>query len=291
MANNLEFSKKYLSILDDIYKDLSVTEGMDAGTRVDFTGTNEVKVLKTSTTGMGDYSRTNGYPKGDITASWETLKLTEERGKELSIDRMDNEEMERVFSILTGEFVRDWVAPELDAFRFAKYASTTGISKAAGAVLTKESILSAIDEAVRQMDADEVPQEGRILYMSSDLKPILNTALNRMWGSDSSVNTTLSGYNNMPIRYVIPARFYTAITLNDGTSEWSYKKADDGKKINFMIIYPKAILQVKKFIMPKIFTPDENQDKDMWKFQFRIYHDAFVYENKAKGIYLHESTS
>ena len=134
--------------------------------------------------------------------------------------------MERVFSILTGEFVRDWVAPELDAFRFAKYASTTGISKAAGAVLTKESILSAIDEAVRQMDADEVPQEGRILYMSSDLKPILNTALNRMWGSDSSVNTTLSGYNNMPIRYVIPARFYTAITLNDGTSEWSYKKAD-----------------------------------------------------------------
>ena len=43
MANNLEFSKKYLSILDDIYKDLSVTEGMDAGTRVDFTGTNEVK--------------------------------------------------------------------------------------------------------------------------------------------------------------------------------------------------------------------------------------------------------
>lgn len=48
---------------------------------------------------------------------------------------------------------------------------------------------------------------------------------------------------------------------------------------------------MKKFIIPKIFTPDENQDKDMWKFQFRIYHDAFVYENKAKGIYLHESTT
>jgi hypothetical protein len=54
-----------------------------------------------------------------------------------------------------------------------------------------------------------------------------------------------------------------------------------------MLIYPAAILQVVKFSLPKIFTPDENQEKDAWKFQFREYHDAFVYENKAKGVYLH----
>ena len=54
-----------------------------------------------------------------------------------------------------------------------------------------------------------------------------------------------------------------------------------------MLVYPGSVLQVQKFAMPKIFTPDENQDKDMWKFQFRLYHDCFVYDNKAKGIYLH----
>ena len=36
----------------------------------------------------------------------------------------------------------------------------------------------------------------------------------------------------------------------------------------------------------KIFSPDENQKLDAWLFQFRLYHDAFVYENKVKGIYL-----
>ncbi len=291
MANSLEFAKKFLPVLDDIYKNLSVTQGMDAGKKLDFTGTNEVNVLKTSTTGLGDYSRTNGYPKGDITANWETLKLTEERGKELSIDRMDNEEMANVFGIITGQFMRDWVVPEVDAFRFAKYASANGIKKATPAILTKDTIIAEIDEAVRQLNADEVPIAGRVLYINSDLQPLLNNAFARSWGSQSVVSTMLTNYNGIPIKYVPPTRFYSEIMLNDGSEDWGYKKSENGKNINFMLIYPEAILQVVKLTLPKVFTPDENQYKDMWKFQFRIYHDAFVYENKAKGIYLHTSTN
>lgn len=292
MANTIEYAKRFLPIIDDIYKNSAITEGLDAGTKVDFTGVNEVKVLKVSTTGLGDYSRTDGYPKGDITASWETLKLTEERGKELSIDRMDDEEtLGMVFGTVTGNFLRDWVVPEVDAFRFAKYASTPNISTGNTEILTKESILEAIDEAVRQMDADEVPGEGRRLYVNSDLKPILNSALNRQWGSDGTVNTVLAGYNNMPIIYVPKSRFYTKIELADGTESWGYAKATGADNINFMIIYPGAVLQAKKFALPKIFSPDINQDKDAWKFQFRLYHDAFVYENKTKGIYVQKSTS
>ncbi len=292
MPNSLEYAKKFLPIIDDVYKASAITEGIDTGTKVDFSGVNEVKVLKVATTGLGDYSRTDGYPKGDITASWETLKLTEERGKELSIDRMDDEEtLGMVFGTVTGQFMRDWVIPELDAYRFAKYASTPNITTTTAAVLTKESILAAIDEAVRQMDADEVPAEGRRLYVNSDLKPILNSALNRQWGSDGTVNTVLAGYNNMPIIYVPKSRFYTGITLADGSAAWGYTKATEAKNINFMIVYPNAVLQAKKFALPKIFSPDVNQDKDAWKFQFRLYHDAFVYENKVKGVYLHKSTT
>jgi hypothetical protein len=262
---------------------------MDAATKPDFTGANEVKVLKVSTTGLGDYSRENGYPKGDVTAAWETLTLTEERGKEISVDRMDDEEtLGLTFGTVTGEFMRLHVIPELDAYRFAKYASAPGINTASTpAVLTKDTVIAAIDEAVRKLDADEVPLAGRRLYISSDLKPILNTALQRQWGSDGTVNTVLAGYNDMPITWVPMSRFYTGITLNDGSANWGYTKAAGAADINFMIIYPPAILQVVKFSLPKIFDPDTNQKKDAWMFQFREYHDAFVYENKAKGVYLH----
>lgn len=292
MANSIELAKKFVPIIDGVYKAESVTNGMDAATRADFTGVNEVKVLKTSTTGLGDYSRESGYPKGDVTAAWETLTLTEERGKEISVDRMDDEEtLGLTFGTVTGEFMRLHVIPELDAYRFAKYASATGINKATAAVLTKDTIIAAIDEAVRQLNADEVPLAGRRLYINSDLQPVLNAALSRQWGSDGTVNTVLAGYNSMPITWVPPTRFYTAITLNDGSTNWGYAKAADAADINFMIIYPPAILQVVKFSLPKIFDPDTNQDKDAWKFQFREYHDAFVYDNKVKGLYLHPKTT
>lgn len=292
MANNITLAQKFVPVIDDIYKAQSMTAVLDAQTQTDFTGANEVKVLKVSTTGLGDYSRTNGYPKGDVTASWETMKLTEERGKEFNVDRMDDEEtLGMVFGTLTGNFMRDHVIPELDAYRFAKYASTSGIGTTTAAALTKDTILEAIDTAVSTMDEAEVPDQGRILFVNSSLKPVLNNALSRQWASDGTVNNVLSGYNGMQIVYVPKSRFYTSITLNNGSTSWGFVKADDAVDINFMIIYPQSVLQVTKFALPKIFSPDENQEKDMWKFQFRLYHDAFVMDNKLKGVYLHKGTA
>lgn len=289
MANSIELANKFLPVIDEIYKAGSVTGILDSQT-IDFGGVNEVKVLKYSTTGLGDYSRTTGYPSGDITASWETMKLTKERGKELSIDRMDNEEtLGLTFGAVTGSFMRQHVMPEMDAYRFSQYASANGILTTTEANLTKTDIVTAIDEAVKEMDGNEVPAEGRILFVNSDLKTALNQALNRQWGSDTTVNTVLEGYNNMRIIYVPRTRFYTKIDLKNGSSEWGYVKNASAKAINFMIIHPEAVVQAEKFALPKIFDPDTNQKSDSWLFQFRLYHDAFVYENKAKGIYLHKA--
>ncbi len=291
MANSIELAGKFLPIIDEIYTKEAVTTALDTAT-MDFGGVNEVKVLKVSTTGLGDYSRNTGYPKGDVTASWETMKLTEERGKEISIDRMDNEEtLAMTFGAVTGNFMREQVIPELDAYRFAKYASTSNILTTEGAALTKDTIVNAIDTAVTEMDGAEVPAEGRILFVNSDLKAALNQALERHWGSDSTVNTVLEGYNNMRIIYVPKTRFYTKIDLNDGSESWGFAKNTAGVGINFMIVHPSAVVQTQKFALPKIFTPDENQKMDAWLFQFRLYHDAFVYDNKVKGIYLHKAAA
>lgn len=288
MANSIEYAKKFVPVIDGIYKAASVTNGMDAATKPDFTGTNEVKIMKVETTGLGDYSRQNGYPKGSTTVAWETLHLSEERGSEIDIDRMDNEEtLGMAFGTATGDFMRTQVIPELDAYRFAKYASGTGIQKATAAALTKDTIIPAIDAAVKALDGVEATAEGRRLYINSDLKPLLAQALNRQYGSDNAVNNQLQSYNGLPISYVPPTRFLTAITLNTGVEKFGFEKATGAAAINFMLIDPKAIMQVVKFALPKIFDPDTNQKNDSWLFQFREYHDAFILDNKAKGIYMH----
>lgn len=292
MANSIAYAEKFVPVIDGLYKKASLTSALDATTQLDFTGTNTVKVMKVTTTGLGDYSRATGYPAGDVTVTWEAMTLSEERGKEMSIDRMDDEEtLGQAFGMAMNEFIRLHVAPEVDAYRFAKFASTTGISTTAGANLTTgAAVLAAIDEATKTMDGNEV-SDDRILYVSSNLKPLLMGAVSREWGNDGTVSRVLNGYNDMPIVYVPQSRFYTAITLNSGASSWGYTKASSAVDINFMMISKSAVLQATKMALPKVFTPDENQDKDAWKFQYRLYHDAMVYDNKVNGVYLHKAAA
>lgn len=289
MANTINYAEKFVPVIDSIYKKASLTSALDATTKLDFTGTNTVKVMKVETSGLGDYSRATGFPEGDVSVTWEAMQLTEERGKELSIDRMDDEEtLGQAFGMVTGEFIRNYVAPELDAYRFAKYAGATGIGSASADFAAGDELLKAIDTAAAALDEGEVP-EKRILYVSSALKPLLMQSVARNWGNEGGISRVLTSYNDMPIVYVPQSRFYSEITLNDGSSAWGYAKK--GVNLNFLMVCPESVLQVTKMALPKIFDPDTNQDKDAWKFQYRLYHDALVYEKKANGIYVHKATA
>lgn len=292
MANSIALAEKFLPVLDEIYKVASLTARMDGQTKpIDFAGAATVKIFKTSMVGLGNYSRSAGYPKGDVTGVWEALTLTQSRGREFSVDRMDDEEtLGQAFGTLVGEFIRTEVAPEVDAFRFAVYATKAGLKVSAGATLTKETVLSAIRAATAAMNAAEVPPEGRLLYVSDSVSSLIDDAIGRQLSTERGVDSRMLTLDGMPIIMVPQTRFYDAITLDAGATANAggfAKTTTTGKDLNFLIVYPPAVLQATKLALPKIFDPDVNQDLDAWKFQYRLYHDAFVYDNKVKGIYSH----
>lgn len=279
MANTIELAQKFLPVLDAIYKKAALTSILDAATQVNFDGTNTVKVMKVSTTGLGDYSRANGYAKGNVNVEWESFTLTEDRSAELEIDRMDNEEtLGQAFGMAVSEFNRVNVGPEVDAYRFAKYASLAGASKAA-ALSGGEEVIAALREATTAMDEAEVPAEDRVLFITPTLKGIVD---------DMDTTKSKEVFKRFGAVVEVPqTRFYTGVTMNSGASSWGYTK--DGDNINFLVVAKSAVVQAKKLALPKIFTPDENQSKDAWKFQYRLYHDAMAYENKKAGIYVHKA--
>lgn len=296
-TNVIALAAKFQPILDDLYHVGSLTARMDTPSKpVNFAGANVVKVYKTTLVGLGTYSRTGGYPIGDVVGAWETLTLATERGRELFIDREDDEEtLGMAFGTLVGQYLNEQVLPELDAYRFSKYASWSGVTEIGSpATLTSATVLAAIDEATASMDANAVPVAGRVLFVSSSVAGFLNASVSRMYGNDSNISTAVHTFNDMPVIMVPQSRFYKGITLNAGATTaaggW-IKTTSTGRDINFLMVSPSAIIQVKKFDGLKLFDPDTNQDKDGWKIQLRLYHDAFVLDNKVTGIYSHIKAS
>jgi hypothetical protein len=293
MTQSFDLVTKFQPILDGIYKKASLTAVMDSMSQpIEFAGANVVKVFKTTMGGLGDFARGADYPAGEIVGTWEALTLAASRARQLQVARMDNEEtLGMAFGTVAGEFMRTKVVPEVDAYRFAKYASTASISTTAGATLTSSTVLAAVDAAALQMDEDEVPPEGRLLYVSSTVGKMIDAAVTRMLGNESSANRILNTLDQMTIIRVPQTRFYTIIDLEAGataSAAGGYSKNSSGKEINFMLIHPSAVVQVVKQSLDKVFSPDVNQSSDNWIFDYSIYHDAFGLENKVDGIYLHK---
>lgn len=292
MANAIDLVTKFLAILAEVYKYESLTASMDPMVQdIPFAGANEVKVMKITTVGLGNYSRVGGYPAGDVTAEWVTMALAAERGRAFSLDRMDNEE---TLGLVLGSLIRTWmrehVAPELDAYRFAKYATGAGNVVSAGATLSPSTVVAAIDAATLVLNEDEVPVDGRKLYMSATCAQYLEQAVTRSLANENAVDRRVRMYNGMEVIPVPQARFYTQITLNAGSSSDAggyVKTVSAGKDINFLMLHPSAVLQPVKLNQVKYFSPEVNQLSDGHLWQYRLYHDAFVMENHENGIYLH----
>ena len=84
-ANTIALAQRYLPILDDVYKYNSKSAILD-NPNIQFIGGNTVKVYKTSMDGLGDYSRNGGYVNGAVNGSWETMTLSQDRGRSFQID-------------------------------------------------------------------------------------------------------------------------------------------------------------------------------------------------------------
>lgn len=201
------------------------------------------------------------------------------------------------FGTLAGEFIRTRVAPEVDAYTFAKIAGTTGILSAnADIAVGTTDVPTLIDTAEKDMNEAEVPGEGRILFISETAYAGLRAKIVRSVQNDvTGINKDVETYNGMRVIRVPQSRFYTTIALADGSTEGQtaggFAGATGGYNINFMIVHPSAVCKVVKHVLPRIFTPEQYQQADAWKFDYRIYHDTFVYDNKVNGIYLHRGAT
>ena len=299
MANSLALAERYAPLLDEIYGASAKTAILEKSTQVEpnFDGSNQVRVYRlTFGAGLGNYDRTNGYSKGDVTGAWQVMTLTQDRGKEFTVDAMDNDEtLDLTVGNLFNEYLKGYVTPEVDAYRFAKIAGTNNVTTNNAAV-NATSVVSLIDAGQASLTDAGVPTEGRIIFMNTTVYNLLksNAVTNMRFADGSDIDRHFKIFDGMEVVQVPQTRFYDSISVdaNNGYGvvvNAANNQVIDSKNIQFMIVDPKAVVAVKKHVKLRIFTPDENQDLDAYKIQYRLYHDCFVYAQKVSGIYVQKA--
>ena len=259
---------------------------------IKFLNAQTIKIPRLTVSGYKDHNRNvMGFNTGTVSNDWEPKKLTHDRDIEIPIDPMDIDETNLVTEManIQNVFEEEQAIPEKDSYRFSKlYAEAKGYT-AHGAVidstaLTKVNILDWFDEQMAIMDDKSVPQEGRVLYVTSAINKILKSAegVTRMIsaGAAGVIDRRVHGLDDVQIKSVPSARFKTKYDFTTGCVP-----AADAKQINMILVHPSCVISRDKYAYMKLFTPgSDSRTADKYVYQNRYYTDTFLIENKACGI-------
>lgn len=299
--NTLATATLFQTTLDKIAIQDAVTGWMDANSgQVIYNGGAEVKIPKMSVQGMGDYDRDTGYVQGSVTLDYETRTMTQDRGRKFQLDAMDINENNFVTtaSSVMGMFQREHVIPEIDAYRLSNLA-TQAIGYQDGALVeygytaAEGTVLRKIKEGIKAI-RDNGYQGPLVIHATSEVVLELELAMaNKITAVDfekGGIVTKVPAIDGVQIIETPANRMYTAITIYDGVSDGQqaggYAKGDTAKQINFMIMPRNTPIAITKQDKMKIFTPDQNQDADAWKMNYRRFHDIWVLNNRLNSIWV-----
>lgn len=298
--NTLEYAKIFMQTLDKQML-VGATSGWmetNAG-QVKYTGGNEVKIPMISTSGLGDYDRDEGFKRGAVTLSYQTMTMTQDRGRTFHLDAMDVDETNFIAAAgnVMGEFQRTQVIPEIDAYRYSKIAALAeDKGRAEAQAVTEENVLSLLLADIAKI-RDEIGDTAElVITMSGLVTPLLDKSKEIQKKLDVSdfkkgeVSTKVKNLDGCPILPVPSARMKTAYTFYDGETAGQegggFKPAEGAKAINWIITPRNVPIAVSKTDVTRIFDPMTNQLAHAWKIDYRKYHELWIPEKKFSALWV-----
>ena len=181
----LNYATEYLQTLEQMFPyvlyfgDLFATPNNG---RFRWVNSRVIEVPTISTTGRTDGDRdTIGTRKRNYNNEWKPLTLENHRQWQTLVHPRDIAETKGVVAIgnITKVYNEEQKFPEMNAYCISKlYAdwTTDGAKTAHSEVLTEENVLTVFDEMMKDMDNKRVPRAGRILYVTPDVRTLINNA-------------------------------------------------------------------------------------------------------------------
>lgn len=294
--NTIEAAKVFVNALDRQMVEDATSGWMEANAgQVKYSGGNEVKIPIISTSGLADYDRDNGYNQGAVSLSFQTKKLTKDRGRQFLLDAMDVDESNFIAnaSAVMSEFQRTRIIPEVDAYRYSQIYALAKEKYCKTYTPAASTILSALTADISAVN-DTAGAADLVIIMPYPVADILDSTekLSRYVNVDSftqgKVDLKVKTFNGIPIIRVPSARMKSAYTFNDGKTsgqtDGGFTPTEDAVQINWIVCPRNAPIAVSKTDNIKIFDPAVNQKADAWLIQYRKYHDLWIKDNALETV-------
>ncbi len=272
MAINL--AAKFLPFVDEKFSQDS-KKSMVTNNDFDWSGGKSVKIYKITTAEMADYDRsgtgTNSSRYGELQgldATTEELTLTKDRSFTFAIDKLDADETVQQLQAASAleRQIREVVIPEIDGYVYGVMCSNAG-HKPTATALTATNVYEEILKASQALDDSDVPETDRVLIVT----PATYTIMKKC--KDIVMETAIGE----------EARRKGVISMLDGAAVVKVPSARLPKSFGFMLCHPSATVAPTKLEDYKIHEDPPGISGSL--VEGRINYDAFVTDNKAKGVY------
>ena len=253
-----------------------------------------VYIPRIKTSGRQDSDRDSiVQAKRNYDNSWELKKLTFQRQWNTLLHPKDIDQTNDVATIqnITQTFNETEKFPEMDAHCVSEIYKlwTTKDSTddedvamtADTTALTVENVLEVFDDMMVKMDEALVPASGRILYVTSPVKKLLQNAegIVRQFGVQNggdTVSRIVNRLDEVDIVSVPSTLMKTAYDFEDG-----WVAADDALQINMFLVHPSAVITPVSYEFAQLDAPSATTNGKYYYFE-ESFEDVFIL-NKRKG--------
>ena len=245
-----------------------------------------IKIPVLSTTGRTDGDRDAiEIAKRNYDNTWETKTLGNHRQWSTLVHPMDIDETNQVASIqnITKVFNEEQKFPEMDAYLVSKlHADWTALGMVADTtVLNEQNILPTFDNWMADMDEKNVPQSGRILYLTPAYRKILKNAeslARTIMNGDENIRRTIKALDDVKIESVPSALMKTVYDFTTG-----YQPGEGAKQINMLLVHPSAVITPEKYAFAQLDPPSAGSNGKYVYFE-ESYDDTFLLEKRKDAI-------
>lgn len=292
MANTIEKVALIQTTLDKAMIQGAVTGFMEGNVgNLIYKGGDEVKIPMIDMDGLANYNRQSGFVDGDVSLAYQTMKMTQDRGRGFTIDPNDIDEsgVLDLMSQLTGEFQRTKVVPEVDAYRISKVVQLTPAANRTVYTPAAGTILKKMTEDIGAVRDEIGSDEQLVMLVSTPVSTILNTSTELGKKLDvtdfmrGEITTKVKALDSVPLLVAPSARMFSRITLlPDGKG--GFTKAEGAAAINYIIMPRSAAIAVSKTDNMRLFDPQTWQKAHAWHMDYRKFHDIWIPKNRLAGI-------